>query len=52
MAVEAGLLEGTSVEVRPLVSDQANRDIALIWRRGSAREAEFRLLAKELRRLR
>ncbi|UUR06763.1 hydrogen peroxide-inducible genes activator [Sphingomonas glaciei] len=52
MAVEAGLLDGTSVEVRPLVSDQANRDIALIWRQGSAREAEFRLLAAELKRLR
>jgi LysR family hydrogen peroxide-inducible transcriptional activator len=52
MAVEAGLLEGTSVEARPLVSDEARRDIALIWRKGSAREAEFRLLAAELRRLR
>lgn len=52
MAVEAGLLEGTNVEVRPLMSDQADRDIALIWRQGSAREAEFRLLAAELRRLR
>lgn len=52
MALEAGLLEGTSVEVRPLVSDQARREIALIWRPGSAREEEFRLLAAELRRLR
>jgi LysR family hydrogen peroxide-inducible transcriptional activator len=52
MAVEAGLLEGTQVEARPLVSNEATRDIALIWRRGSAREAEFRLLAAELRRLR
>ncbi|NJC04299.1 LysR family hydrogen peroxide-inducible transcriptional activator [Sphingomonas kaistensis] len=52
MAVAAGLLEGTGVEVRPLVSDQANRDIALIWRQGSPREAEFRLLADELKRLR
>jgi LysR family hydrogen peroxide-inducible transcriptional activator len=52
MAVEAGLLEGTQVEARPLVSNEAKREIALIWRRGSAREAEFRLLAAELRRLR
>jgi LysR family hydrogen peroxide-inducible transcriptional activator len=52
MAVEAGLLEGTSVEVRPLISEQAQRDIALIWRPGSAREAEFQLLAEELKRLR
>jgi LysR family hydrogen peroxide-inducible transcriptional activator len=52
MAVEAGLLEGTTVEARPLVSDEARREIALIWRKGSAREPEFRLLAAELRRLR
>ncbi len=52
MAVNAGLLEGTSVEVRPLVSAEARREIALIWRKGSAREPEFRLLAAELRRLR
>jgi LysR family hydrogen peroxide-inducible transcriptional activator len=52
MAVEAGLLDGTSVEARPLVSDEARREIALIWRKGSAREPEFRLLAEELRRLR
>ena len=52
MAVAAGLLEGTSVEVRPLLSDDARREIALIWRKGSAREDEFRLLAAELRRLR
>ncbi|WP_426265547.1 hydrogen peroxide-inducible genes activator [Sphingomonas sp. LHG3443-2] len=52
MAVEAGLLEGTTVEARPLVSNEARREIALIWRKGSAREPEFRLLAAELRRLR
>jgi len=52
MAVEAGLLDGTSVEARPLKSDEARREIALIWRKGSAREPEFRLLAAELRRLR
>ena len=52
MAVDAGLLEGTSVEARPLVSGQALREIALIWRKGSAREPEFRMLAAELRRLR
>jgi LysR family hydrogen peroxide-inducible transcriptional activator len=52
MAVTAGLLEGTSVEARPLVSDHATRQVALAWRHGSAREEEFRLLAAELRRLR
>ncbi|GLR48208.1 hydrogen peroxide-inducible genes activator [Sphingomonas astaxanthinifaciens] len=52
MAVEAGLLDGTGVEVRTLVSEDARRKIALVWRQGSPREPEFRLLAEELRRLR
>jgi LysR family hydrogen peroxide-inducible transcriptional activator len=52
MAVQAGLLDSVAVEARPLLSDHATRNIALIWRPGSAREAEFRLLAEELRRLR
>jgi LysR family hydrogen peroxide-inducible transcriptional activator len=52
MAVEAGLLESTSVHTRPLHSDHAHRQIALVWRQGTPREAEFRLLAAELRRLR
>lgn len=52
MAVDAGLLEGTQVEAHALKSEQARRDVALIWRQGSPREAEFRLLADELRRLR
>lgn len=52
LAVAAGLLAGTSVEAHPLVSEQAHREVALIWRRGSPREAEFRLLAEELRSLR
>jgi LysR family hydrogen peroxide-inducible transcriptional activator len=52
MAIDAGLLDGTQVEARQLVSDQAMRQIALIWRKGSSREPEFRLLAAELRRLR
>lgn len=52
MAVEAGLLDGTSVEIHGLISNSAYRQVALIWRQGSPREAEFRLLAAELRRLR
>jgi LysR family hydrogen peroxide-inducible transcriptional activator len=50
MAVEAGLLDGTGVRVRPLAADHASRTIALVWRRGSARAAEFTLLADTLRR--
>jgi LysR family hydrogen peroxide-inducible transcriptional activator len=48
MAIGAGILEGTSVEVRALQSDQGFRRIALVWRRSSPREPEFQLLAKTL----
>jgi LysR family hydrogen peroxide-inducible transcriptional activator len=50
MAVEAGLLEGTGVTARPLDASHASRRIALIWRKGSPREREFRLLAEALKR--
>lgn len=50
MAVEAGLLGGTGVRVRPLAAEHSSRTIALVWRRGSARAAEFHLLADALRR--
>ncbi len=49
MALEAGILEGTDVVARPLKSKNATRQIALVWRRGSPRAEEFRLLASELR---
>jgi len=50
MAVDSGLLDGTGVSVRPLEADHASRQIALAWRRGSARVAEFQLLADAFRR--
>ena len=46
MAIEAGILEGTNVEARPL--QEGSRRIALVWRRSSPREEEFRLLADSL----
>jgi LysR family transcriptional regulator, hydrogen peroxide-inducible genes activator len=49
MAIEAGILGGTQVEAKPLRSDHGYRQIALIWRRSSPRENEFRLLAESLR---
>ena len=49
MALDAGILEGTGVSARPLKAEHAYRRIALIWRRGSPREKDFRLLAKALR---
>ena len=49
MALDAGILNGTDVVARPLRSDAANREIALVWRKNSPRAEEFRLLAEELR---
>jgi LysR family hydrogen peroxide-inducible transcriptional activator len=49
MAVEAGILDGTSLVARPLDAANAARGIALVWRRKSPREQEFRLLAEALR---
>ena len=49
MAVEAGILHETDVVARPLKGRNTYREIALIWRKNSPREDEFRLLAEELR---
>jgi LysR family hydrogen peroxide-inducible transcriptional activator len=51
MAIEAGILDGTRVDARPLRSGHGYRRIALIWRRSSARESEFRLLAGTLKQI-
>ncbi len=51
MAIEAGILEGTQVDAKPLHSDHGFRRIALIWRRSSPRESEFQLLAASLRQI-
>ncbi len=44
MAVDAGILRGLRLEVRPFSSPGASRRIALVWRQTSRRGAEFRLL--------
>jgi LysR family hydrogen peroxide-inducible transcriptional activator len=51
MAINAGILEGTEVDSRPLRSTHGSRQIALIWRRSSPRESEFRILAATLRQI-
>ena len=51
MAIEAGILDGTGVEVRLLESDFGFRRVALVWRRSSPREREFALLAGTLRQI-
>ena len=50
MAIEAGILDGTRVDARPLRSEHGFRRIALIWRRSSPREEEFQLLADDAAR--
>jgi len=48
LAVDAGLLIGTNLVTRPLLPKSPARKIGLIWRRGTGRRNEFRLLAKEI----
>lgn len=51
MAIDAGVLDGTRIDARPLRSKHGFREIALVWRRSSPREQEFRLLAETLREI-
>ena len=48
LAVYAGILFGTNLAIRPLRADEPARKIGLVWRKGTGRREEFRLLAKEL----
>lgn len=49
MAIAGGILDHTHITARPLRSDRAFREIALVWRKNSPREKEFHLLAGILR---
>jgi LysR family hydrogen peroxide-inducible transcriptional activator len=49
MAVKAGLAEQASVIVRPFNAMAPSREIVVVWRAGSSREAEARLLAETLK---
>jgi len=48
LAVDAGLLQGTNLVTRPLLAEEPTRKIGLVWRRGTGRRDEFRVLGKEL----
>ena len=50
MAIEAGILDHTDIDTRPLASDHDWRTIALVWRKGSPRAEEFRMLAEIFRK--
>ena len=49
MALDAGILNNTGIVARPLDAEHPSRRIALVWRKGSPREKEFRLLADALK---
>ncbi|MBL9011294.1 MAG: hydrogen peroxide-inducible genes activator [Alphaproteobacteria bacterium] len=51
MAVARGLLKGTNLATRPLSGDAPAREIALVWRKGTLRRAEFELLGREFKAL-
>ncbi len=48
MAIDAGILLNTRVIAKSFDAERAKRTIALVWRKRSPREEEFRLLASEL----
>lgn len=50
MAIDAGILDHTSVEARPLAAEYPARTIALLWRKASPRRKEFEMLADVLRK--
>ncbi|MHA3841591.1 hydrogen peroxide-inducible genes activator [Sphingomonas aestuarii] len=48
MAIDAGILDNTTIDARALDAENAKRRIALVWRKASPRERDFRLLANVL----
>lgn len=48
MAIDAGILDNTDIVARPLDADHPARRIAIVWRKGSPRDKEFRMLAQAL----
>lgn len=49
LAIDGGILDGTSIETKPLAGDAPSRKIGLVWRKESPRAEEFKLLADALR---
>lgn len=48
MAIDAGILDNTTIDARSLDAENAKRKIALVWRKASPRGRDFRLLAQVL----
>ena len=49
MAVDAGVAAAAQITVRPLDADHASREVVVVWRSGSTRAQEGRLLAQVFR---
>lgn len=50
IAVEAGILSGTDIQLSEIEGAPARRSLGVVWRKGSSRESDFRLLAGFLRK--
>lgn len=50
MAKDSGLLDNTDIETYPL-NEKSYREIGLAWRKGSAREEEFKMLGKTISKI-
>jgi LysR family transcriptional regulator, hydrogen peroxide-inducible genes activator len=50
MALDAGILNNTSIQAQPLDAENPSRTIALVWRKASPRGKDYRLLADVLRK--
>jgi LysR family hydrogen peroxide-inducible transcriptional activator len=48
LALDAGILKGTGLAVRPLRGAGLHRDIGLAWRRGTRRREEFETLGRAI----
>ena len=51
LAIDGGILSGTTLAVLPTAGEPPSREIGLVWRRGTGRQREFDLLASEFSRL-
>jgi LysR family transcriptional regulator, hydrogen peroxide-inducible genes activator len=51
LAIDGGILKGTTLTVLPTAGEPPSREIGLVWRRGTGRRREFELLAPLLTQL-
>lgn len=51
LAIDAGILAGTDLCVRPFVEKQVSRSIGLVWRKTNTRAGELELLAESIREI-